>query len=106
MDGPLGREGGLEAQKGGFGGVVGGLGLRVVGAVGGDGGEEEDGAGGFLGEELSDIISRLCLLVSREKIYIGETGCVVGEGGRREMQVNKQHPTSQPPAPPKTPPSY
>lgn len=41
MDGPFGCEGGFEAEEGGFGGVVGGLGLGVVGSVGGDGGEED-----------------------------------------------------------------
>lgn len=43
MDGPFGGQGALETQERGFGSVVGGLGLRVVGAVGGDGGDEEDG---------------------------------------------------------------
>ncbi len=53
MHGPLGREGVLKGQEGGFGGVVGGLGLREVGAVGRDGGEEEDGAAGALGDHLA-----------------------------------------------------
>ena len=54
MHGPLGREGRFEGEEGGFGGVVGGLGLRVVCAVGGDGGEEEDAAIGVLGDHLSE----------------------------------------------------
>ena len=53
MDGPFGGEGGFEGEERGFGGVVGGLGLRVVGPVGGDGGGEEDAAGGFLVDHLS-----------------------------------------------------
>lgn len=62
--GPFGGERGFEREQGCLGGVVGGLGLGVVGAVGRDGGDEEDGAGGgdadlvsgrgvFLDEEVS-----------------------------------------------------
>ena len=54
MNGPLGRQGIFEGQKRGFGGVVRGLGLRVVGSVGGDGGEEDDAAAGVLGDHLSE----------------------------------------------------
>lgn len=54
MDGPLRRQGIFERQQGGFGGVVRGLGLRVVGPVGGDGGEEDDAAAGVLGDHLSE----------------------------------------------------
>ena len=53
MDGPLGREGIFEGQEGGFGGVVRRLGLRVVCAVGGDGGEEDDAAASVLGDHLA-----------------------------------------------------
>lgn len=100
MDGPLGREGGFEAQEGGFGGVVCGLGLRVVCAVGGDGSEEEDCAGGFLGDHLSvggerGKVSRFFLVggFESEEIYIiwvglgEEGGRGEGGGGRGEIYI-------------------
>ena len=54
VHGPLGRQGGFQRQEGRFGGIVCGLGLGVVCPVGGDGGEEEDAAAGFLGDHLSE----------------------------------------------------
>ena len=54
MNGPLGRQGIFEGQKRGFGGVIRGLGLRIVGPVGRDGCEEDDAAAGVLGDHLSE----------------------------------------------------
>lgn len=51
--GPFGSEGGLEAHERGFGGIVRGLWLGEVGAVCGDGGDEEDRAAGLGGDERS-----------------------------------------------------
>lgn len=89
MHGPLGREGGFEGQEGGFGGVVGGLGLGVVCAVGGDGGEEEDGAVGVLGDHLSETPRGGWGLAAsfggRGKGLRGRNGEKKGGRGRREL---------------------
>ena len=50
VDGPFGSQRGFEADERGFGGVVRGLRLWVVDALGGDGGDQDDGAGEVEGD--------------------------------------------------------
>lgn len=59
MNRPLRREAAFEGQECGFGGVVGGLGLWVVCAVGGDGGDEGYGAGEVEGDLFAVHMYRL-----------------------------------------------
>ena len=59
MHRPLRREAAFEGQERGFGGVVGGLRLWVVCAVGGDGGDEGYGAGEVEGDLFAVHVPRL-----------------------------------------------